>query len=52
MASGPFEASMATAMVRARSAALIPVEIPSFASIETVKAVSFRLRLLRAIGSR
>jgi hypothetical protein len=32
-ASGPFAESMATAMVRARSAALIPVEMPSFASI-------------------
>ena len=31
---------MATAMVRARSAALIPVVIPSRASIETVNAVS------------
>ena len=51
-ASGPLAESIATAMVRARSAALIPVEIPSFASIETVKAVSLRLRLVRAIGSR
>ena len=38
--------------VRARSAALIPVEIPSLASMETVKAVSLRLRLVRVIGSR
>ena len=52
IASGPFDASIATATVRARSAALIPVEIPSLASIETVKAVSLRLRLVRAIGSR
>ena len=52
IASGPLVASMATAMVRARSAALIPVEMPSLASIETVKAVSLRLRLVRAIGSR
>ena len=40
IASGPLAASIATAMVRARSAALIPVVIPSRASIETVKAVS------------
>ena len=51
IASGPFAESIATAMVRARSAALIPVEMPSFASIETVKAVSLRLRLVRVIGS-
>ena len=51
-ASGPLPASMATAIVRARSAALIPVEMPSFASIDTVKAVSLRLRLVRVIGSR
>src|SRR4051812_32421351 len=50
-ASGPFAASIATAIVRARSAALIPVEIPSVASIETVKAVPLRLRLVRAMGS-
>ena len=43
--------SIATAMVRARSAALMPVEIPSLASIETVKAVSLRLWLVRVIGS-
>ena len=49
--SGPLAESIATAMVRARSAALMPVEIPSLASIETVKAVSLRLRLVRAIGS-
>ena len=51
IASGPLAASIATAMVRARSAALIPVVIPSLASIETVKAVSLRLRLVRVIGS-
>ncbi len=51
-ASGPCVASIATAMVRARSAALIPVEMPSLASIETVKAVSLRLRLLLTIGWR
>ena len=37
---GAVVASIATAMVRARSAALIPVVTPSRASIETVKAVS------------
>ncbi len=51
IASGPFAESIATAMVRARSAALMPVEMPSFASIDTVKAVSLRLRLVRVIGS-
>ena len=44
-ASGPLAASIATAMVRARSAALMPVVTPSRASIETVKAVSMRLPL-------
>ncbi|KIQ67937.1 hypothetical protein Wenmar_03392 [Wenxinia marina DSM 24838] len=33
---------MATATVRARSCAEMPVEMPSRASIETVKAVSCR----------
>ena len=51
-ASGPLVESIATAMVRARSAALIPVVMPSRASIETVKAVSWRLPLERAIGSQ
>ena len=40
MSSRPFDASIATAMVRARSAAEMPVVTPSLASIETVKAVS------------
>ena len=39
-------------MVRARSAALMPVVTPSRASIDTVKAVSMLVRLIRAIGSR
>ena len=52
IASGPLLASMATAMVRARSAALMPVVTPSRASIDTVKAVSMLVRLVRAIGSR
>ena len=39
MSSGPLVGSMATAMVRARSWAEMPVVTPSFASIETVKAV-------------
>ena len=39
-------------MVRARSAALIPVEMPSVASIETVKAVLLRLRLVLVMGAR
>ena len=50
--SGPCDASIATAIVRARSAALIPVEMPSLASMETVNAVSLRLRLLLTIGCR
>jgi len=50
MSFGPFDASTATEMVRARSAALIPVVTPSFASIDTVKAVSMLSRFSRAIG--
>ena len=45
-------ASMATAMVRARSAALMPVVTPSFASIDTVKAVAWRVPLCCAISGR
>ena len=48
IASGPLLASIATAMVRARSAALMPVVTPSRASIDTVKAVS----MLRAVDPR
>jgi hypothetical protein len=44
--SGPLAASIATAMVRARSAAEMPVVTPSRASIETVKAVSWRVPLV------
>ena len=39
-------------MVRARSAAEMPVVTPSFASIEVVKAVSWRVPLWRLISSR
>ena len=41
--------SIATATVRARSAAEIPVVTPSRASIETVNAVSWRVPLARLI---
>ena len=50
IASALLALSMATAMVRARSAAEMPVVTPSRASIETVKAVSMLVRLIRAIG--
>src|SRR5687768_7270144 len=40
--SGPVASSTATRQVWARSAAEIPVETPSFASMETVKAVPIR----------
>jgi hypothetical protein len=43
---------MATETVRARSAAEMPVVMPSFASMETVKAVPSGVRLRRCIGSR
>ncbi len=42
----------ATATVCARSAAEMPVVMPSRASIDTVKAVEWRLALCRAIGGR
>ena len=45
MASALLALSIATAMVRARSAAEMPVVTPSRASIETVKAVSMLVRL-------
>ena len=50
--SGPLAASIATEMVRARSAAEMPVVTPSRASIEMVKAVSSRVPLVRLIGCR
>ncbi len=50
--SGPLAASMATATVRARSAAEMPVVTPSFASIDTVKAVEWRVPLCCAISGR
>jgi hypothetical protein len=43
---------MATEMVWARSCAEMPVETPSRASIDTVKAVEWRARLERDISSR
>ena len=49
MSSGPFDVSIATAMVRARSGAEMPVVIPSRASIDTVNAVVCRLRDARGI---
>lgn len=45
-------ASIATEMVRARSAAEMPVVTPSLASIEMVKAVCIDSLLLRLIGVR
>ena len=45
MSCGPCVGSMATATVRARSAAEMPVVTPSRASIETVKAVWWRVPL-------
>ena len=52
MSCGPHDGSMATAMVRARSAAEMPVVTPSRASIETVKAVWWRVPLFCAISGR
>ena len=43
---------MATAIVRARSAAEMPVVTPSRASMETVKAVWWREALCRAMSRR
>src|SRR3712207_6005078 len=43
--SGPVASSTATRQVCARSAAEMPVEMPSFASMETVKAVPMREEL-------
>ena len=50
--SAPLCGLMATAIVRARSGAEIPVETPVRASIETVKAVLKRLSLRCAISGR
>jgi hypothetical protein len=52
MSSMPFDASVATWMVRERSAAEMPVVTPSLASIETVKAVFMLSRLSAAIGGK
>ncbi len=52
IASGPLDASIATETVRARSAAEMPVVTPSRASMETVKAVSCRVRLNRLMSGR
>src|ERR671935_1419324 len=49
-ASGPFEGSIATWIVRERSCAEIPVVIPSRASIETVNAVPYGVSFRSAIG--
>jgi hypothetical protein len=49
---GVLPGSIATATVRARSWAEMPVETPSRASIETVKAVSWREELFAAISGR
>ena len=46
-----FEASIATEMVRARSWAEMPVVTPSRASMDTVKAVSWRDELFVLINS-
>ena len=46
MSSGPLVGSIATATVRARSGAEMPVVTPSRASIETVKAVCRRERVV------
>ena len=51
MSSAPLVGSMATAMVCARSCAEMPVVTPSFASMETVKAVFMLSRFSRAIMS-
>ena len=45
MSFGPLVGSMATEIVCARSCAEMPVEMPSFASIETVNAVWFGVPL-------
>src|SRR5512132_2302196 len=50
ISSGPFVASMATAIVRARSEAEMPVVTPSRASIEMVKAVWCREALRLGIS--
>ena len=47
----PFVGSIAVAMVSARSCAEMPVEMPSRASIDTVKAVRLRDRLRPTIAS-
>ncbi len=52
MSRRPFVGSMATAMVRARSDAEMPVVTPSRASIEMVKAVCMRVSLWRDISGR
>src|SRR5690625_3838206 len=52
MSEGPLLGSMATDTVRARSDAEMPVVTPSRASMETVKAVSWRDSFLRAIIGR
>ena len=52
MSSMPLDASVATWMVRERSAAEMPVVTPSLASMETVKAVFMLSRLSAAIGGR
>ncbi len=50
MSFGPLVGSIATATVRARSWAEIPVVTPSLASMETVKAVDRGARFSTAIG--
>ncbi len=52
ISSGPFVGSIATATVRARSGAEMPVVTPSCASIETVKAVCRREALCCAMSGR
>jgi len=49
MSCGPFAGSIATWIVRARSCAEMPVEMPSRASIETVKAVPYGVSLRSVI---
>ena len=52
MSRGPLSGSIAVATVCARSGAEMPVDTPSRASIETVKAVAKRPSLRRAIIGR
>ncbi len=50
ISAAPFAGSVATATVRARSAAEMPVAIPSTASIDRVKAEEWREEFFRSIS--